>query len=357
MAALTATALAAGIGGIASAGAGIANYAANMSAADRAAALQDRSLQEWLKLNIPDPREQEVALEQFVSQGTIVPKLESAISQNPSEFKKITTNAGQKTAQNRALSELEKLGYEGGLGLQDRADLQDSMMQSQVADRGNRQAIEADAARRGMGGSGFELQSRLAGQQSTGDRDANNSLKIAAQARDRALQAIMGAGDLATRYRTQDFSEQSETARAEDAINRFNTGNLQDVQSRNIGNQNRTSEINAREKQRIADANTGLSNQQQLYNSGLKQQNFENQMAVTAGKSGQYGGQAAMAQNQGQMAGNFYSNLGTGIKDTTAALAKTGVDASNTAKTEADFWSEWEKKNAPQNRLNIQNIS
>jgi hypothetical protein len=310
-----------------SAAAGVANAAANMSASDRAAAIQDKALQEWMKLNIPDPEQQKIAMQRFVDQGELSPQLEKAISQNPSEFQKITTSVADRTAQNRALQELEKIGYEGGLRLQDKVALQDATLEGQMKDRANREAITADMARRGMGGSGFEFASQLAAQQSGADRDARNSLQIAAQAQDRALQSIMGAGDMATKFRTQDFNEQAQKAAAQDAINRFNTSNLQDVHSRNIASQNRAQEMNLADKQRIADANINLANDQEKYNKSLLQQKFDNQAKIAAGKSGQYGQMGALEQQKGQALGNAFTNVGQAA---TGAL---------TTQANHDFWT------------------
>src|SRR5688572_25271534 len=114
-------------GGAALAG-GIGNYLANKSAGDRAAMIQDKALQDWLKINIPDPKQQELALQRFVVEGTLDPKLESAIKADPSEFRNVMASAETKSAQNRALSELQAIGTQGGLRLQDKAALQESIL-------------------------------------------------------------------------------------------------------------------------------------------------------------------------------------------------------------------------------------
>ena len=148
-------------------------------------------------------------------------------------------SASHKVAQNRALSQLEDIGNNGGLRLSDKAALQDQQIENSAKARGDRQAIEANAAQRGVGGSGVHLASQLAGQQADADRDSRSRLSIAAAAKDRALQAIMGAGNLCTGYRNQDFNQQAQKATAADRINMFNAQNLQSVQNRNVerGNQ------------------------------------------------------------------------------------------------------------------------
>lgn len=314
----------------------IGSYLANKSASDRAEMAQNKALQEWIAINIPDPERQKLALEKFVVQGELDPQLEKAIKADPSAFEQIVTSAEQKSSQMRALSELENIGYEGGLRLQDKAALQDSMLEGQVRDRANRDAISADMARRGMGGSGFEVAAQLQGQQSGADRDARNSLSVAAQAQDRALQAIMGAGDLATKYRTQDFGEQSAKAQAEDRINMFNTENLRDVQQRNIGSQNRAAEMNLAQKQSVADKNTQLSNYEQEYNKGLIQKQFDNEAKIAAGKTGQYAAQAQTAVDSGKNLGNLFSNVGGAASGAATTYAN------------QDYWSDYFNKQKKQ---------
>ena len=318
--------------GAASAIGGIANYFANQSAAERAEALQNKALQEWITINIPNPKDQEIALKQFVIEGKLNPQLESAIKADPSAFKNIVADSGTKAAQNRALSELSDMGNQGGLRLQDKAALQESSLDNIARERGNRLAVSQQMANRGLGGSGFEVAAQLQGQQGQADRDARSSLDVASKAQDRALQAIMGAGDMATKYRGQDFNEQSARATAEDKINMFNTNNMQDVQQRNIASQNQAAAQNLGEQQRVSDQNTKQDNYQQEYNSKLQQQQFENQAKLAAGKSGQYGQLANNAIQQGQNLGNLYSNMGQGLSSAATSVAKD------------DFWDEYFKK-------------
>jgi hypothetical protein len=290
--------------------AGIASYAAQSSANGRAQALQSDALQKWIALQIPDPAEQRIVLQKFVNQGTIDPRLESAIKQDPTQFNQIFTSATQKNSQVRALKELEDIGYQGGLRLQDKAALQQATSQGNVQDRANRAAITDEMAHRGLGGSGYEVAAQLQGQQAGADRDARSRLQVASDAQQRALAAIEGAGNLATQYRTQDFGEQAAKASAADRINQFNTQNARDVNSTNTAYQNRAQELNLANAQDIANKNTTLSNSQELYNKGLAQQKFDNQTKQLAGATGQYNTAAGTEQKGGEILGNTISNIG-----------------------------------------------
>lgn len=291
---------------------GIGNFLANSSANDRAAMLQNQQFQQWMQLNVPDPAQQQVAMQQFVSAGKLTPQLETAIKQDPSSFQKIVTDSGQKAAQNTALSQLEDIGRSGGLRLQDKAALQDATLKTQQQARGNRNAIAANMAQRGLGGSGFDVAAQLQGQQGEADQNAKSSLQVAAGAQDRALSAIEGAGNMATQQRSQDFGEQAQKASAADRINQFNTENSRNVNAQNTGIANSAQSANLQNAQNLSNQNTQLSNSQQLYNKGLLQQQYQNQVQKLAGATGQANQVAGTDQKGGQILGNTISNLGTG---------------------------------------------
>src|SRR4051812_11421614 len=118
------------IAAAASIGGSIVNFFTGMSAADRAKMLQDQAFKQWMALNIPDPDAQKLALQQFQSQGTLTPVLESAIKQDPTSMQMIVTDAGTKAAQRRALSSLQQIGDEGGLRLQDKVTLQEAQQKA-----------------------------------------------------------------------------------------------------------------------------------------------------------------------------------------------------------------------------------
>lgn len=299
--------LAAGAIGI---GSGLAGYFASMSAADRAQAIQDKELQDLIKIQIPDPAQQKLALQRFALSGELTPAFQQAIKAAPSEFNKVISDQGQKAAQNRALSELSDIGSKGGLRLQDKAALQEAQIQGQVQDRGARNAILDDMNRRGQGGSGFALQAQLQGQQAAGDRAARSALSVAGSAQDRALQSIIGAGNLATQGRGQDFQEQSARAQANDAINRFNTQNLQGVNAANVNISNQAQAGNLAARQRTSDQNVNLSNQEQQYNKQLQQQQFNNQLELAKAKNSVYGQQAQGELARGQTTANLFGNIG-----------------------------------------------
>ena len=99
----------------------------------------------------------------------------------------------------------------------------------------------------------------------------------------------MDTGTLASSVRGQDFEEGSKKAAALDEIAKFNATNKQKVNLTNVGARNLAQEKNLSEKQRLADTNTAASYANRVRNADLIQKQFENKMALAAGKSGQYG--------------------------------------------------------------------
>jgi len=318
---------------------GILGFIANMSAAERAEALQDKALQELIAIQIPDLKDQEIALEKFIVSGELTPEMEQAVAQAPSAFEKIQVDPSLKQAQMRALKEMEQIGYQGGLRLQDKAALQEVQNKAAQQERSNREALMQRFAAQGQGGSGFELQAQMAAQQGGADRQAMGGLSVAAEAQRRALDAIMKAGQLGGDIRGQEYGMERDRASAADAIARFNTENLRSLQSRNVGARNEAQRYNLANKQDIANKNVGLSNQAQIYNKELMRQNYEDQLRKQQLKQGIYGQQGQMELNKGQMWGNLAGQLGqAGSNTILASSAANQNPLQTTAKPKQDLY-------------------
>ena len=220
-------------------------------------------------------------------------------------------------AQLAALGRLEQIGAEGGLTAQDRAALQEANMAQDVRARGAREAILQNMAARGMSGSGAELLSQLTGQQAQAQQGAMTGLQTAALGRQRALEAILGAGQLGGSIRSQDFDEAARKAEAQDIINRFNAANRQSQINQNVLGVNQAQAANLAARQSLANQNVGLRNQQQMHNKALYQQQFQNQMQRAGGMAGALGAQANLAQQQGSQ---VLGLIGSGIQAGGAAL-------------------------------------
>lgn len=282
------------------------------SAEERAAALQEKGLKEFLAAQVPDPVALKLMLEDFVQTGRLSPELEQAKQLGESEMAKIQADPRLKGSRMRALSSLEDIGS-GGESVEDSAALNKALIESGAASRGQQQAVSGALARKGQLGSGLGLMAQLDTAQAEGDRLATQGLDLEMSRRQRALQAIQGAGDLAGDIQSDDWNMQSDVAKSRDAINQFNTQNLQGVMNRNVDRSNDASKYNLNLQQSTADKNTALRNTQQQYNKELLQSNFDNKLKRAAGISGQYNSQADAARKQGQSDANMWGGIGQGV--------------------------------------------
>jgi len=252
----------------------------------------DRISGEWGGLDLPDLSP--VELERYKN-------LFEAQEAGPSEFGNIQLDPETMDAQRAALSQLGELS-QGGLSLQDKADL--ASIQGEVArqDAARQGAIMQNMAERGMGGGGMELAQRLSSQQSGADRAAADSRNVAAQAQARALQAIMDRGRLGGEMRTQQYGREADKARAMDAVAKFNAGQRQEGQ---------------RVRQEVSMGNTDLTNQQKQQQNQINQKQYQNEMDKLTGKYSNAGARAKATQKKGQaeadMIGGVISGATKGI--------------------------------------------
>lgn len=243
----------------------------------------------WYGLDEPTIDEQKLNLDLYDN-----PQLEQALAQGDTQLDSISLDPSTRNAQMQALAQLQAISEQGGMDSVDRARMADIMGQAASQAKGQRDAIAQNMQARGLAGSGMEMVQQQMANQNAAQMANQGGLQTAAAAQQRALDAIMGAGSMGANIRNQDYGIASDRAKAQDAINQFNTQNRQNVMGRNL---DRTNAINT--------ANTDLRNQQQINNKGLYQQRFENQVAKAQGASGanqalsdRYGRNAAATQQR-----------------------------------------------------------
>jgi len=208
-----------------------------------------------------------------------LPQLERAVAEQvgPTALERITVDPAYKAAQMEALGKLGQISEEGGFTLADKAALNKTLGALSRRDAAARAAIAENMQARGTLGAGAELAQRLAAQQESSQMASERGMDIAAQAQQRALNAIMQRGQMAGEMRGQEYGEQERLAQARDAISRYN-----------------------------ADA----SRNAQMYNLGLAQQQFENKRGLAQLKANAKLGQAQELMQQGQgtrQAGGAYT--------------------------------------------------
>jgi len=231
----------------------------------------------------PTAQEQELHLQQMVEQGIIKPEEAATILQQQSELNNITLDPNLKRNQMDALLGLQDISDSGGHTAMDDANLARITSQEDAAAKGKRAAIMQGAEARGMGGSGLQLMDQLQNEQDSATRKSQRDLDVAGQSKQRALEALMQAGQLSGNMQNQDFNQQAQVAGANDAISNFNARNQQAQINQNVGARNAAQEKNLATKQGISNANTEMSNKQQQYNKSMLDKAFQQKMQKAGG--------------------------------------------------------------------------
>ena len=186
----------------------------------------------------------------FEQLGITTPDLQLAdlYQQDDAGINKFTEDSRLRDYQLKALEGLGDVVDAKGMTAEDAAAYNRARQMAGSIDNGLRGAAEHQAAARGTLGSTSGYVGSLMGAQAATNRAADMGLQAAADSRDRYMKALDSLGGQSGAVRGQDFGIASQRAAAQDAINRFNVGQKW---------------------------------QTQMYNLGVPQQNFENQMGLS----------------------------------------------------------------------------
>ena len=302
---------------------GLLGLISSGNAADRAKAATDSAVQQYLSVNVPDPAEQKIILQRYQMTGEMDPRLAKTFQQASSGMNNIQTDPALKDAQMNALSSLQNEAENGGHTLAQDAYLDKTQQQVNAENAGRQGAIEEQFAGRGMGGpSGLMLSAEEQNNQNQTQKENEASLNAAAQAQNAALQALQSEGGLATQEQANDFNQKASVARAQDAINQFNTQMSQGAENENVAAENQANAYNVQEKQKISNQNADIANQEETHNKALPQQEFQDELQKAGGTAGAYENQAGQATQAGQQQSNMWGNIGQGGIKTGAAIAQ-----------------------------------
>lgn len=267
------------------------------------------------------PEQKELILQKYQSAGVLTPDMEEVVRLEDPSISKMSIDRTGRDAQMKALLGMQGIASEGGLTAEDRANVMALQEEVGRANKGNREAILQNMQSRGMAGSGLELAQQLGGQQETAMQSAKQGAELAKLAQMRKLEAIMQSGAMGKDLNYMDTKEAMDRAAAQDAVNRFNASNTQDVLSRNVGARNAAQAANLGASQQLSNANIDLGNQATQYNLQAGQRNFENQMAKQGAKMGIGTAQANNAMQGGIARGQTAAGVGAGIGQGFNALA------------------------------------
>lgn len=254
----------------------VGNIASGPAQAD-AKAKQLAALQAIQNVNTPNISDLQVTLDKYGNPITVNPAMEGTVNQGATQLAGIQTDPRLMQAQMGALARLQSLSN-GGLQPQDAAALAGIKNQINAQNHGQQGAILQEMQARGQGGSGATLAAQLAAQQAAMTQGNANSQNLGAQAAQRSLQALSQAGTLGGQIQAQQFSQEAQKANSQDAINRFNAANRQQIMGTNTGAQNQAQYYNVGNQNQTNRANVGLGNEQKKYNAQQYQTLFGDQL-------------------------------------------------------------------------------
>jgi hypothetical protein len=168
------------------------------------------------------------------AKGIDVPAFEDAIAFEIDKQKNVSADPAVREAQMGALSKMQGIADQQGLDPQAQLALQQARQSTDQQARANSEGIQSDMARRGMSGSGSELAGQMAGSQGASNRGNMAGLQTAADARERAMAALAGVGQMSGQIRGQDFTTDESNRRAAMERDRFNAGLKTAAQQSNI---------------------------------------------------------------------------------------------------------------------------
>ena len=271
---------------------------------NRANALQARAVRELEKLDIPTIEAQKIVLQ---NPELILSSADEQLT--GTAFDDIQTDSRLREAELDNLAALQQAGEEG-FTAEDKAR-QEALFGRIARDEQARQAsILQQMAQRGAMDSGAQLAAQLGSSQDAAQRASEQAVQMAGQQAAARRNALAQAASTAGQMQGRDYREQAQQAQARDAIQRFNAS----VAARDTGARQQN------EAQRVATAN-----QQEMYNQGLIQQQFQNQLAKATGVTSALGNQAQQAMQAGAMQANAAQQAAAGMRGLALGGAKAAM--------------------------------
>jgi hypothetical protein len=155
-----------------------------------------------------------------------------------SAYDKISTDPRLRDAQMSALNKLGDVSQNGGMTLEDKANMNRMQTDAGMNDKNRRDAIMSGAAQRGNTDSGASIGAQLASSQAANAQESQAGMDIQGQAQKRALQSMQQQGQMAGQMQSQDFNQQAQQAAAKDRIAQYNSGVKYDAAKTNVAAQN-----------------------------------------------------------------------------------------------------------------------
>lgn len=279
---------------------------------DAANSARQAALEQYANLQLPSLEQQQLNLQDYNNAGTLTPEQEQSMQMGPTAMEGISLDPQTRAMQMQALEQMSGMAS-GQVQPGDIAGFEIAKRDAAAQDQAKQGQILQEMQQRGQGGSGAELLARLKSSQSSADRLNQADLEQAKQMQQARIAALQSQSNMASGLRNQDYGEQSDLAKARDAIAQFNTQNSQNVEGRNVAAKNSAQSSNLQNAQNLGNMNVENQNKQQISNKGLLQQQFNNQMGLANARAGQYGQQANSQDTQAGQTAGMWAGIGQGV--------------------------------------------
>lgn len=306
--------------GTALAGAAAANLVGGLIGQQQAAGDRDRAIgatqdyyNQLARLTPPDIEKMKLALEGYQSAGQLTPQTESALtlaSRDP--LQDINLDPRLKQAQIQQLEALQKLG-DTGMSPEDQAMLNQIRRQTESDNQSRMKSLLENQQARGVASGEGALAAQLLGTQSSANRQSAEADQMAAMAFRRALDAKSGAANLAGAMESTDYGRQAALAQALSGRENVNVNIQNASQQRNIDRFNQAQQANLANQQQIMAQNVNLRNEQQRFNKGLSQQEYDNQLKKLGLAGGASRDMSGAYGQRGAATAGMWGGIGSGI--------------------------------------------
>lgn len=255
-------------------------------AADEARRLQEEGMNEWQNLELPDIVKQQLIMENPDLAFNYSPEMLEQMQYQSSVGDTVIDPRLEKSMSLDALSQLQGQAR-SGLTAEDLSEIQQMRSATANAQLSRDNTLLQRAEMQGQLDPSAAMALRGATRQNLAQQEAELANQVQAQRKQARMEAIQQAGQMASDIRNQSYNQQAQVADQSDAITKFNKGLTSSVNQTNIDNRNsanlaKQNLIQQQEDQRATNANTA-----EIYNKGLKQTAYGNQLDKMAGLTNQ----------------------------------------------------------------------
>ncbi len=296
------------------------------SKGDREAAANEiRSIKDlYNSIKLPDIEQEKLDLEEFKAGQMLTPEQQQIRQLSmQDQLENINLDPRLRQTQMNALDTLSKIAGSGFTpdelnALQQQRDAREGDLTSKL------KQLQQNQEMRGVANSDMALAQRMMEAQGSANRGAQDARDVQAQAFRRSLDAITQGANLAGGIEGVDYSRGADLASAQRGRETTNLQNRIGIEGNNVDRFNRALESNVGRINSTTDKNTALRNDEQQYNSGLLDKNFQRQMQLAGGKAGAATSMAGVNQRNADRTASQWAGGGAGLSSAilTGAMGK-----------------------------------